>query len=119
MTDVGRPVVWSTMQVHTRVDTVGGSIVVTVDGVVDLAAVGGLHDVLARTVRQHPAATVLVDLDGVGALDDAGLGILLGAAAAARAAGGDLEVVCTRPALCERLELTRFDRAVDVRTSIA
>ena len=107
------------MQVHTSVDTVGGSIVVAVDGVVDLAAIGHLHDVLARTVRRHPGVTLLVDLDAVSVLDDAGLGVLLGAAAAARGAGGDLEVVCTRSALCERLQSTRFDRAVRVRTSIA
>ena len=88
------------MQVHTRVDNVGGSIVVTVDGIVDLAAVGRLHDDLARTVRQHPAVTLLVDLDAVTVLDDTGLGVLLGAAAAARSTGGDLEVVCTRSTLC-------------------
>ena len=107
------------MQVHTRVDNVGGSIVVAVDGLVDLAAVGCLHDDLARAVRQHPSVTLLVDLDAVTVLDDAGLGVLLGAAAAARSAGGDLEVVCTRAALCERLQLTGFDRAVRVRASIA
>jgi anti-sigma B factor antagonist len=107
------------VQVHTRVDSVGGSIVVAVDGVVDLAAVGHLHDVLARTVRQHPGVTLLVDLDAVSVLDDAGLGVLLGAAATARGAGGELEVVCTRPALSDRLQLTGFDRAVRVRTSIA
>jgi anti-anti-sigma factor len=106
------------MQLHTRLDEVGGSFVVSVDGVVDLAAVGRLHDDLARAVRQHPGVTVVVDLDAVGVLDDAGLGILLGAAATARSQGGDLVVVCTRPALRTRLETTRFDRAVDVRDSI-
>ncbi|HUS42614.1 MAG TPA: anti-sigma factor antagonist [Ilumatobacteraceae bacterium] len=107
------------MQVHTTLDHVGGAIVVTVDGVVDLAAVGGLHDDLARAVRRHPGVTLVVDLDAVGVLDDTGLGVLLGAAAAARDSDGDLEVVCTRPALRERLALTRFDRAVTVRDSIA
>ncbi len=107
------------MQLHTRLDEVGGSIVVTVDGHVDLAAVGRLHDDLSRAIRQHPGAMVLVDLDAVGVLDDAGLGILLGAAASARGHGGDLAVVCTRPTLRERLTATRFDRAVDVRHSIA
>ena len=107
------------MQVHTRVDTVGGSIVVAVDGIVDLSTVGRLHDDLARAVRQHPGVTLVVDLDAVGALDDAGLGVLLGAAAVARDAGGDIEVVCSRPALLARLMRTRFDRAVTVRGSIA
>lgn len=107
------------MQVHTRVDDVGDSVVVSVDGPVDLASVGRLHDDLRRTVRRHPGAVVVVDLDAVTVLDDAGLGVLLGAAAAARDGGGDLEVVCTRTALHERLVRTRFDRAVDVRNSIA
>jgi anti-anti-sigma factor len=107
------------MQVHTTLDQVGGSIVVTVDGVVDLAAVGHLHDDLARAVRRHPGVTLLVDLDAVSVLDDAGLGVLLGAAAAARAEHGDLEVVCSRPALRARLGSTRFDRAVNVRNTIA
>ena len=107
------------MQVRTSVDNMGGSIVVVVDGAVDLASVGRLHDDLTRAVRQHSTVTLLVDLDAVTVLDDAGLGVLLGAAAAARGAGGELEVVCTRAALCERLQLTGFDRAVRVRASIA
>ena len=107
------------MQINTRVDTVGSSVVVAVDGIVDLSTVGRLHDDLTRAVRQHPGAALVVDLDAVGALDDAGLGVLLGAAAAARDGGGDLEVVCSRPALCQRLAHTRFDRAVTVRNSIA
>lgn len=107
------------MQVHTRVDTVGDSIVVTVEGIVDLSTVGRLHDDLARAVRQHPGVTLVVDLDAVGALDDAGLGVLLGAAAVSRDAGGNMEVVCSQPALLARLTRTHFDRAVDVRGSVA
>jgi anti-sigma B factor antagonist len=106
------------MQVHSTLEKVGGSIVVTVDGIVDLAAVGHLHDDLARAVRRYPGVTLLVDLDAVSVLDDVGLGVLLGAAATTRAEGGDLEVVCTRPALRERLASTRFDRAVTVRDTI-
>jgi anti-anti-sigma factor len=100
------------------VSTVGDTVVVTVDGIVDLAAVGALHDDLARTVRNHPGRTVVVDLDAVGSIDDTGLGVLLGAAAAARDRGGDVVVVCSREALRERLGTTRFDRAVEVRATI-
>ena len=109
---------WLPMQVRTTVDNVGGAIVVVVDGAVDLASIGRLHDDLKRAVRQHSTVTLLVDLDAVTVLDDAGLGVLLGAAATAREAGGDLEVVCTRATLRERLTRTRFDRAVAVRDSI-
>lgn len=107
------------MQVHTSLTMVAGAPVVAVDGVVDLAAVGRLHSDLTRAVRRHPGTTVVVDLDAVEVLDDAGLGVLLGAAAAARDGGGDLEVVATRPPIRERLAATRFDRAVVVRDTIA
>jgi anti-anti-sigma factor len=106
------------MQVRTTVDNVGGVVVIAVDGAVDMASIGILHDDLARAVRQHPAITLLIDLDAVTVLDDAGLGVLMGAAAAARETGGDLEVVCTRAALRERLTRTRFDLAIAVRGSI-
>jgi len=101
------------------VSTVGDAVVVAVDGVVDLAAVGTLHGDLVRAIRRHPGDTLIVDLDGVESIDDAGLGVLMGAAAAARSNGGDLQVVCNRVALRARLESTRFDRAVDVRSTIA
>ena len=97
----------------------GASTIVAIDGVVDLSSVATLHHDLARTVRDHRGTTIVVDLDGVSALDDTGLGILLGAAAAARSSGGELEVVCSRPPLRDRLELTGFDRAVTVRASIS
>lgn len=106
------------MSLHTTVTQVGDAQVVAVEGDVDLASIGVLHGELARVLRQHPASTVVVDLDGVRALDDAGLGVLLGAAASAREADGDLEVVCTRPTLRSRLERTGFDRAVTVRATI-
>lgn len=101
------------------VSTVGDAVVVAVDGVVDLAAVGTLHGDLVRAIRRHPGDALIVDLDGVESIDDAGLGVLMGAAAAARSNGGDLQVVCNRVALRARLESTRFDRAVDVRSTIA
>lgn len=101
------------------VSSVGGSVVVTVDGIVDLAAVGALRDDLTRTIRRHPGQTIAVDLDAAESIDDTGLGVLLGAAATARDSGGDLVVVCNRPALRARLETSRFDRAVEVRTTIA
>lgn len=106
------------VQVHVSIDQVGDDIVVSIDGAVDLASLGSLHDGLARAIRQHRGATLLVDLDAVSVLDVAGLGVLLGAAAAARDAGGDLEIVCTRPALCQQLVRTRLDRAITVRSSI-
>jgi anti-sigma B factor antagonist len=58
---------------------------------------------------------VIVDLDGISALDDTGLGVLLGAAGRAREAGGDLALVATAPRLRERFDVTGLSRAIDVR----
>ena len=105
--------------IRATVTTVGGNTVVALDGTVDLASVGVLHGDLARVIRRHQGDLIIVDLDGVDTLDDVGLGVLLGAAATAREAGGDIEIVCTRPPLRERLRRTRFDRAITVRSTIA
>lgn len=107
------------MTLHTTVTTRGDQIVVALEGHLDLASVATLHSDLARVIRQHPGSTVIVDLDAISAFDDLGLGVLLGAAASARDGDGDLEVVSSRPAVRDRLERTRFDRAVSVRATIA
>ena len=62
-------------------------------------------------LADHAGRTVAVDLDGVDALDDTGLGVLLGAAGRARQAGGDLVVVCASEHLRARFTLTGLDRA--------
>ena len=55
---------------------------------------------------------VAVDLDGVDALDDTALGVLLGAAGRGRQAGGDLAIVCASERLRGRFAVTGLDRAV-------
>lgn len=91
---------------------------VACDGVVDLGSIAVFRDALLRCIHAHAGQTVVVDIDGVSALDDAGLGILLGAAATARQAGGDLDVVCTNERMLTRLERTHLDRALTVRRAI-
>lgn len=97
---------------------IGEQPVLEVEGVVDLASIAVFRDALLSAVHRHRGSHVVVDLDGVTALDDAGLGMLLGAAAAARQADGDLSIVCGDDRLRVRLERTRLDRAIDVRSSI-
>ena len=69
-------------------------------------------------VADHAGRPVAVDLDGVDALDDVGLGVLLGAAGRARQAGGDLVVVCASEHLRERFTLTGLDRAINVSPTL-
>ena len=101
-----------------RRSTVGDSPVLHLSGEVDLATLPALHDCLSRLVHDHLGAVVMVDLDGVQVLDDAGLGLLMGAAGRARDHGGDLVLVCTAAPLLQRFALTGLDRAVQVRPSL-
>ena len=102
------------MDLLCRLEVVAGRPVLQVSGEIDLATLPTLHDHLSRAIASHQAATVWVDLDGVSVLDDAGLGVVLGAAGKARELGGDLRIVCTSQRLLRRFELTGVDRAVAV-----
>ena len=102
-----------------RISMVAELPVVGVVGEIDLATLPQLHNVLARAALEHRGATIVVDLDGVSACDDAALGVLLGTAGRMRDAAGDLVVVCTHGPMRSRLARTGFDRAVTVVDSIA
>jgi anti-anti-sigma factor len=106
------------MELLCRLTTVGPSAVLQVSGELDMATLPLLRDHLARAVDEHRGATVWVDLDGVTALDDTCLGMLLGAAGRAREAGGDLALVCTAERLRQRFALTGLDRAVTVAATL-
>lgn len=107
------------MDLRTNRREVAGHVVLAIDGTADLAALPILHDALQRVVgRATEGASIVVDLDGVVLLDDAALGLLLGAAATARARSCDFRVVCSDERLRRRLTDTRFDRVVDVDASL-
>jgi anti-sigma B factor antagonist len=107
------------MDLRTTTSLVAGVPTVVLDGAVDLVTVGRLHDALHRAVLDHPGRTVRVDLDGVTALDDGGLGVLVGVAATARERGGELELVCSNPGIRRRLTDTRVDRILEIRSTVA
>lgn len=102
------------MDLLCRTTTLHGAAALQVSGEVDLSTLPSFRDQLLKLVDDNPGTTVLVDLDGVTALDDAGLGMLLGAAGRARQRQGDLRLVCTAPHLLRRFEVTGLDRAVSV-----
>lgn len=100
-----------------RAERVGAAFVVAPDGTLDLATIGSLSDSLVRASMSDLCGPIVVDLDGVTSLDDASLGILLGAAATARRRNRRFAVVCSSQ-LRGRLTLTGFDRAVDVYAAL-
>ncbi len=106
---------------YSQVRTVGDEVIVALGGDADLAAAPQLTQVLQRSITTAPssARTLVIDVDGVLVLDDTALGLLVGAAAAARRAGLDVALVCTEARLRERLAETRLDRIVDVRPETA
>jgi anti-anti-sigma factor len=107
------------MDLRTTTLSSAGHEVLVLDGVADLASLPRLHDALQKFVGERTAATSLaVDLEGVSVLDDAALGLLLGAAATAREQGVAFRVVCADARLRARLAASRFDRAVVVAGSL-
>jgi anti-sigma B factor antagonist len=107
------------VELHGSVDVVGSVPVLSLTGSVDLATVAELRDLLLRFTADHAGQWVVVDLDGVDALDDVGLGVLIGAAGRTRQNGGDLTVVCADAHLRERFTVTGLDRAIDVSPTLA
>lgn len=107
------------MDLSCRLTLVGTTPCLQVGGELDLASVGVLRDALLRLVTTNPGTRVAVDLDGVTVLDDTALGILLGSAARARDAAGDLIVVCNADRLRQRFERTGLARAVEVQDRLS
>ena len=104
------------MRLVARDELIDGMAVLALDGDVDLATLPLLRDHLARFVAEHPGRLVAVDIESVGALDDSGLGALLGAAGRARQGGGELVIVCAGERLRERFAVTGLDRAIEIRS---
>lgn len=107
------------MELTLRRTQIAGRHVLMVSGDLDIVSIPRFNDALSRLTADGRGTTVVVDVDGAGLIDDAGLGLLLGAAGRARTSAGDLVVVCTEPRLRQRLAETGFDRAINVMQSIS
>jgi anti-sigma B factor antagonist len=107
------------MDLVCHLTVVGGRGVLLVSGEIDLATIPGFRDHITRALGEHAGETLFIDLDGVSALDDTGLGMLLGAAGRAREADGDVVLVCSNERLLQRFATTGLDRAITVRPRIS
>jgi anti-sigma B factor antagonist len=107
------------MELDCRLSVLGTMPVLQVSGELDLSTLPQFRAHLLRAVGDHQGATLYVDVDGLHALDDAGLGMLLGAAGRAREQGGDLVLVCAGERLRHRFALTGLDRAVRVQQGLS
>ena len=86
----------------------GDTFVVTASGELDLYGADALREELDR-VHECGAVRLIVDLLGVSFIDSTALGLLVGAAKRARAAGGRIVLVSDDPRTLRVFEVTGLD----------
>lgn len=95
----------------------------TEDGCTVCCPVGELEAYTVVQFREALAGVaasgyLLIDLSGVTFFDSAGLGALIGGIRHTRELGGEVVVVCGRPAILKLLRSTGFDRIVFVTDTV-
>ena len=104
------------LNVATRVDD--SSLIVTLEGTVGLSTLPALSDALQRAATHTAVSRVVIDLDALDTVDDAGLGIIMGFAGRSRSRGVPCTCVVSLERIRRRLADTGFDRAVAVADSV-
>jgi anti-anti-sigma factor len=107
------------MDLGIRSTLIEGVPVLTLDGEADLASLPQLHEQVRRFVSEHPGRHLVIDLDGLGYLDPVTVGVLVGARLQARAAGGEIELVCTSPSVATVFTGSGLDAAFALHHSVA
>ncbi|HEX5780368.1 MAG TPA: STAS domain-containing protein [Solirubrobacteraceae bacterium] len=85
---------------------------VVLRGDLDIVTAPELRECLVKVIDE--GARVVIDLEAVGFLDSAGLGILVGGLKRARTRGGELELVSTSHDVLKPLEITGLDRVFTI-----
>ena len=85
---------------------------VVLRGDLDLSTAPELRECLVKLIGD--GARIVVDLEAVGFLDSAGLGILVGGLKRARTHGGELELACTSQDVLKPLVITGLDRVFTI-----
>jgi len=93
------------MQLSSSIIRDGSQPVLVFAGEIDLATVPSCSDMLTKFVDDHSESNISVDLRQVTALDDTGVGVILGAVARARTAGSQLALVIDDPQMRVRFGL--------------
>jgi len=82
-----------------------GMVVVDVEGEIDIYTAPRLRELLIDLVSQG-SYQIVVNLEKVGFLDSAGLGVLVGGLRRVRAHDGSLDLVCMRERILKILKIT-------------
>ncbi len=105
------------LNVTTRIDD--SSLVVTLEGTVGLSTLPALSDALQRAAIRSSGSRVIIDLDALDTIDDAGIGIIMGFAGRSRARGVPCICVASLPRIRQHLSDIGFDKAVVVADSVS
>jgi anti-sigma B factor antagonist len=97
-------------------DPLPGSVVVAVDGEIDVATAPELERALAGVSAEK---RVVLDLSECGFIDSSGLRTLLGARSAAETAGGSLVLVVSDPGLLRVFEVVGLGDVLEIHETVA
>lgn len=106
------------MEFATLLSSHNGKPMLGLVGEVDIATVPSCSDAINKFITDNAGTDLLLDFSHLTALDDTGLGIILGAAGRARNAGGDIALVVADERMRQRLDITGLSRALRVYHSI-
>jgi len=102
------------MQLRGEIFLNEGVVVLRLSGEASVSTLPHLSDTLNKATQEHPNTPVVINLNDLTLLDDAGIGILMGFAGKLRTSQVSCVVACSQVAIRSRLATTGFDRAVDV-----
>ena len=94
-----------------------GWTVLSATGEIDVAAAPDLREQLVDLIEAGHDQLV-VDLEGVDFIDSTGLGVLVGAVRRARAADGDVRLVCTNSRLLKVFDVTGLDEVFTIAETV-
>jgi anti-sigma B factor antagonist len=92
--------------------------VVSVAGEIDASTEQGLRDGLAAVLSEG-VVRVVVDLDGVGFMASAGIGILMGVRRLLSAGGGELVLASAHGDVAQVLDMTGVTNVIPVTANVA
>lgn len=105
------------MEIEIGEHEVEGWTVVRASGEVDVATAPALRNQLT-TLVEGGTDRLLVDLEDVDFIDSTGLGVLVGAVRRARAAEGDVRLVCTNPRILKVFQATGLDEVFAIGATV-
>jgi anti-anti-sigma factor len=99
-------------------EVVDGTPVLSLHGDADLATLPLLLERVNRFAAEHGGRHVLVDLDDLDGMEAVAVGVLIGARLTLRNSGGELNLVCTRPAVTALFTRSGLDTTFTLYPSV-